>query len=644
MASNAWSLLNTPSANNNIPSSTTTSFFLLFNTHSTPKTLPAAGGGRTPPLPRVARKNRSSYPAISCVSTPPRQKEEAKTNINHTHKLLPNTTPPPEHKKAAAAPNSCPLTPVGFLERAAVVYGDCSSIVYNETTYKWSETYTRCLKLASAISSLGIKKGDVVSVVAPNIPAMYELHFAVPMTNAILNTVNLRLDARTISILLQHCESKLVFVDHQSTSVILDAISQFPPDSQKPILVLVTESHHHIHNNNNNPNGACFHRETYEEMIEKGSQDFVWLQPEDEWEPMTLNYTSGTTSSPKGVLHSHRALFVHTVDALLDWPLPKNSTYLWTLPMFHANGWSYTWGTAAVGATNVCLRRVDAPSVFEAIGKHKVTHMCGAPAVLNMLSNFPARSHEKLERPVHVLTAGAPPPAAVLARTEAMGFVVSHGYGLTETAGLMVTCAWKEEWNSLPALGRAKLKARQGVRTAGSAGADVLCPETGKSVERDGSTMGEIVLKGGAVMLSYLKDPEATARCMKNGWFYTGDVGVMHPDGYLEVRDRSKDVIICGGENLSSVEVESVLYTHPAVNEAAVVARPDKFWGETPCAFVSLKAEAEVKPSEKDVREFCKARLPLYMVPRTVVFKEELPKTSTGKIQKFLLRDMAKWL
>lgn len=528
---------------------------------------------------------------------------------------------------------------MGFLQRAAIVYGDCPSIVYKEMTHTWSETHTRCVKLASAISSLGIKKGDVVSVLAPNVPAMYELHFAVPMANATLNTINLRLDARTISILLQHSESKLIFVDHHSTSVVLDAISQFPLNSRKPILVLITESEFESENHE----GKGFHEETYEDVAKHGNPEFKCLPPDDEWEPITLNYTSGTTSSPKGVLHSHRARFIATMDSLLDWPLPKQSTYLWTLPMFHANGWNYTWGTAAVGATNICLRRVDAPTVFQAINKHKVTHMCGAPAVLNMLSNFPANS-KQLDHPVHILTAGAPPPAAVLNRAESMGFIVSHGYGLTETAGLVVSCAWKQEWDSLPGLERAKLKARQGVRVAGFTEVDVVAAMTGASVEHDGSTMGEIVLRGGAVMLSYLKDSEVTSRCMKNGWFYSGDVGVIHPDGYLEVRDRSKDVIICGGENLSSVEVESVLYTHPAVNEAAVVARPDKFWGETPCAFVSLKAGANEKPSEKDVREFCKARLPLYMVPRTVVFKEELPKTSTGKIQKYLLRDMAKRL
>lgn len=309
--------------------------------------------------------------------------------------------------------------------------------------------------------------------------------------------------------------------------------------------------------------------------------------------------------------------------------------------MFHANGWSYPWGMAAMGATNICLRKFDGPIIFNLIKKHGVTHMCGAPVVLNMLTNSP--NNEKLQNPVQILTAGAPPPAAVLFRTESLGFVVSHGYGLTETAGLVVSCAWKRKWNHLPASERAKLKSRQGVKIVGMTEADVVDVESGVSVKRDGLTLGEVVLRGGAVMLGYFKDPEGTSKCMKeNGWFYTGDVGVMHPDGYLEIKDRSKDVIISGGENLSSVEVESVLYTHPAINEAAVVARPDEFWGETPCAFVSFKERLKSKPSEKEIMEFCRAKLPHYMVPKTVVFKDELPKTSTGKIQKFVLRDIAK--
>ncbi|CAH1437069.1 unnamed protein product [Lactuca virosa] len=530
--------------------------------------------------------------------------------------------------------NSSPLTPLSFLDRCATVYGDCPSVVYGDTTYTWNETRRRILQVASSISNFGIKRNDVVSVVAPNVPAMYELYFAIPMAGAIINSINTRLDARTVSVILSHSESKLVFVDYQSASIILDAISMFSPGLQKPMLVLITDD-------GSTPQSMVGFRCTYESMVENGDPGFNWIRPVSEWDPMTLNYTSGTTSSPKGVVHSHRGMFLIAVDSLIEWSVPKQPVYLWTLPMFHANGWSYTWGTAAVGATNICLRKFDGAIVYDAINKHGVTHICGAPVVLNMLSNVP--NVKPLKKPVNIMTAGAPPPAAVLARAESLGFIISHGYGLTEIGGLTVTCAWKQKWNRFPATERARLKARQGVRTVAFTDMDVVDPESGLSVTRDGSTLGEVVLRGGCVMLGYFKDPVGTTKCMReNGWFYTGDVAVMHPDGYLEIKDRSKDVIISGGENLSSVEVESVLYTHPAVNEAAVVARADDHWGETPCAFVSLKAEMVGKVTEREVAEYCRGKLPGFMVPKTVVFKEELPKTSTGKIQKFILREMAK--
>lgn len=529
--------------------------------------------------------------------------------------------------------NSSPLTPIGFLERAATVYADCPSIVYDSISYTWSQTYRRCLKMASSICSLGIVPGEVVSVLAPNIPAMYELHFAVPMAGAVLNTINLRLDSRTVSVLLRHAQPKLVFVDHQSVSLVLEALSLFPSGRRCPMLVIITEGELEY------PAAKGDFHGSYEQMVSMGSSDFNWVLPKSEYDPLTLNYTSGTTSSPKGVVHSHRGAFIVALDSLLEWSVPKEPVYLWTLPMFHANGWSYTWGMAAVGGTNICLRKFDASVIYANIRQHNVTHMCGAPVVLNMLSNIP--DGKPLERPVHILTAGAPPPAAVLLKTESLGFVVCHGYGLTETGGLVVCCSWKQNWNKFPAAERARLKARQGVRTVGMAEVDVIDPESGKSVARDGKTLGEIVLRGGCIMLGYLKDPESTSQSMKNGWFFTGDVGVMHPDGHLEIKDRSKDVIISGGENLSSVEVESVLYTHPAVNEAAVVARPDEFWGETACAFVSFKEGIKQKPTESDVIAFCREKLPRYMVPKTVVFKDQLPRTSTGKIQKFLLRNMA---
>lgn len=488
--------------------------------------------------------------------------------------------------------------------------------------------------MASSISSLGIQRRQVVSVVAPNTPAMYELHFAIPMAGAIINTINLRLDARTISVILQHSESKLVFVDYQSSSVILEALSLFPENFKKPLLVLITEDGESLQSKFGQ---FCT---TYGEMIENGDQEFNWVRPKSEYDPISLNYTSGTTSAPKGVVHCHRAAFVMSLDSLVEWSVPKNPVYLWTLPMFHANGWSFTWGMAVVGGANICLRKFDANVIHSLIESHKVTHMCGAPVVLNMLCNSP--DGKRVSHPVSILAAGAPPPATVLLRSEALGFLVTHGYGLTETGGLAICCTWKQEWNKLPASERGRLKARQGVRTNSVVKLDVLDSETGESVKRDGLSQGEIVIRGGCLMLGYLKDPEATSKALNNGWFLTGDVGVMHPDGYVEIKDRSKDVIISGGENLSSIEVESVLYMHPAVNEAAVVARPDEFWGETPCAFVSLKDHVKGKVDEKEIVEFCKTKLPKYMVPKTVVFKRELPKTSTGKIQKFLLRDMAK--
>ncbi|XP_010250381.1 PREDICTED: probable acyl-activating enzyme 5, peroxisomal [Nelumbo nucifera] len=534
-----------------------------------------------------------------------------------------------------SAANSSPLTPLGFLERTATVYGDCVSVVYNDLSYTWSQTHRRCLQLASSLTSLGIKRGDVVSVVAPNVPAMYELHFAVPMAGAILNTINTRLDARTISILLRHAESKLVFVDVLCRSLVLDAISLLPPATQSPLLFFITEEANEM--------VAVDDDRTYEGLIKKGDPSFKWVRPENEWAPMILNYTSGTTSAPKGVVHCHRGIFIVTLNSLIDWSVPKHPIYLWTLPMFHANGWTFPWGMAAVGGTNICLRKFDAAAIYRAIHKHGVTHMCGAPVVLNMLANAP--NVQPLPRPVHFLTAGAPPPSAVLLRTESLGFIVSHGFGMTETGGIVISCAWKSEWNRFPATERARLKARQGVRTIGMTAIDVIDPKSGESVRRDGSSIGEIVLRGGCLMLGYLKEPAATSVALSDkGWFFTGDVGVMYPDGYVQIKDRSKDVIISGGENLSSVEVESVLYTNPAVNEAAVVARPDEFWGETPCAFVSLKKSSTQKPSEKEIVEYCRARLPHYMAPKIVVIMDELPKTSTGKIQKFVLRDMAKGL
>ncbi|KAI0510157.1 hypothetical protein KFK09_010757 [Dendrobium nobile] len=536
--------------------------------------------------------------------------------------------------------NNSPLSPLGFIERTAIVHGDRPSVVYNQKVYTWSETYRRCLRLASALSShLRISPGDVVSVISPNIPAMYEMHFGVPMSGAVLNTINTRLDSRTISVLLRHSGSRLLFVDLLSLPLVRSAFELLPADHRPPLLIPIEDPYE----DNSDLTGFDL---TYEKVIGLGDPDFRWIRPTSEWSPMILNYTSGTTSAPKGVVHCHRGIFLVSTDSLIDWCVPHHPVFLWTLPMFHANGWCFPWGVAAVAGTNVCLRRFDGPAVFAAIADNRVTHLCGAPVVLNMLANSPPTASRSLHGTVQILTAGAPPPAAVLARVESLGFAVSHGYGLTETAGLVVSCAWKGyHWDRLPAGERARMKARQGVRTPMMTTMDVVDEATARSVPWDGLTMGEVVLRGGHVMLGYLKDKEATAKAIKDGWFYTGDVGVMHPDGYLEIKDRSKDVIISGGENISSVEVESVMYGHPAVNEAAVVARPDEYWGETPCAFVGLK-EGLVgpPPTEAEVIAWCREKMPHYMVPKTVVFQPELPKTSTGKIQKYVLRNMAKKL
>ncbi|CAH9148516.1 unnamed protein product [Cuscuta epithymum] len=542
-------------------------------------------------------------------------------------------------------PNSCPLTPLSFLQRASTIYGECASVVHNSTVYTWSDTYTRCRRLASAIASiLGPGSGHVVSVIAPNIPATYELQFSVPMAGAVINNINTRLDARTISVILSHGESKVVFVDFQFYPLVLESISMLPRNGQRPLLVLIEDGQDKV-KIDKKIDGSVY--DTYEGLLETGDSGFEWIRPAGEWDPITLNYTSGTTSSPKGVVHSHRSIYAMTVDSLITWFVPDRPVYLWTLPMFHSNGWCFTWGMAAVGGTNICLRKVEPDTVYSHIEKYNVTHMCGAPVVLNMLANFPLA--KPLKSPVRFLTGGAPPPASVVLRIESLGFIVNHGYGLTEVSGVVVSCAWKPKWNGLTPEERARLKARQGVRSLGMMAVDVVEEGSGKSVKRDGVTVGEIVLRGHSIMLGYLKNPEATKKALKDGWFYTGDVGVMHPDGYLEIKDRSKDIIITGGENVSSVEVESVLYSHPTVFEAAVVARPDEFWGETPCAFVALhpninNCPEREKPTGNDIIEFCRERLPHYMVPKTVVFIEELPKTSTGKVQKFELRGMAKKL
>lgn len=467
---------------------------------------------------------------------------------------------------------------------------------------------------------------------APNIPALYELHFAVPMAGAILCTLNIRHDAAMVALLLNHSESKIIFVDYQFLHIAKAALQIMSQKGLKlPHLVLIQESNDH---SNSGANGL-----EYESLLASGETDFAVVRPNDECDPIALNYTSGTTSSPKGVVYSHRGAYLNSLAAALLNEMLTRPVYLWTVPMFHCNGWCLTWAVAAQGGTNVCLRNVTSKGIFNSIANHRVTHMGGAPTVLNMIINAPSHERKPLPGKVSIMTGAAPPPPHVLFKMEELGFNVVHSYGLTETYGPGTVCTWKPEWDSLPPYEQAKMKARQGLHHVGMEEIDVKDPVTMESVPPDGETMGEVMFRGNTVMSGYFKDGKATREAFKGGWLWSGDLGVKHRDGYIELKDRSKDIIISGGENISTIEVESVIFGHPAVLEAAVVGRPDDHWGETPCAFVKLKDGCEA--SAGDIIAYCRDKLPHYMAPRTVVF-EDLPKTSTGKTQKFVLRAKAK--
>lgn len=533
--------------------------------------------------------------------------------------------------------NYSPLSPITFLERSAIIYGDRTSVIYGDLRYTWRETHERCTKLASALTQLGISYGDVVAALIPSTPAMYELHFAVPMAGAVLCALNIRHDSAMLSVLLKHSDAKLIIVDHQFLDVILGAMNILSKTSSDiPQVVLVLDKQSIPVGNFNPPNGTL----EYENLLAAGQLDFEIRRPKDELDPISLNYTSGTTSSPKGVIYSHRGAYLNSLAAILATEVLALPVYLWALPMFHCNGWCFPWGVAAQGGTNVCIRNVTAKGIFRSIAKHKVTHMCGAPTVLNMIINAPASDMCPLPRKVTVVVGAAPPPPQVLFKMEELGFAVTHGYGLTETYGPATVCTWKPEWDVLPPDERAKIKARQGVHHLGLDEVDVKDPVTLKSVPADAKTMGEVMFRGNTIMNGYLKNLDATQEAFKGGWFHSGDLGIKHPDGYIELKDRSKDIIISGGENISTIEVESVIFSHPAVLEAAVVGRPDDHWGETPCAFVKLK-DGNDNVTADEIIKFCRDRLPHYMAPRTVVF-EDLPKTSTGKTQKFVLREKAK--
>ena len=529
------------------------------------------------------------------------------------------------------AANYVPLSPIGFLERAAAVYPRRTAIIHGDLNISYAEAYARARRLASALAARGIGLGDTVSVMAPNIPPVLDAHFGVPMTGAVLNTLNIRLDAANIAFTLDHAETKVLITDREFSHVIKQALAMA---SVKPIVIDIDDPLY-------TGKGERLGEIEYEDFIAGGDPEFAWEGPADEWQAISLNYTSGTTGNPKGVVYHHRGAYLNAVDNIVSAGMTGSSVYLWTLPMFHCNGWCFTWSLAVVGGTHVCLRRVEAGAIFSSIEKYKVTHLCGAPIVMGMLINASAEAKRPLPGKVELFTAAAPPPAAVIAAMEASGFKITHLYGLTETYGPSTLCAWNEEWDVLPADEQAALKARQGVKSPLLAGLEVMDPMTMTPVPRDGLSMGEVMFRGNLVMKGYLKNKAASDEAFAGGWFHSGDLGVMHPDGYIQLRDRSKDIIISGGENISTIEVEDVLYKHPKILEAAVVARPDEKWGETPCAFIFLKAGETM--TEEEVITFCKANLAGYKVPRTIVF-EELPKTSTGKVQKFILRDRAKAL
>lgn len=526
--------------------------------------------------------------------------------------------------------NHAALTPLGFIARTAEVYPERLAIVHGDLRQSWAQTYARCRQLASSLQKIGIGKNDTVAVMLPNTPPMVEAHFGVPMAGAVLNTLNTRLDAETLAFMLDHGEAKALIVDPEFAALMARALKL--RKGTEPIYVIQVEDS--VYGEAAEQIGVI----DYESFVAQGDACFDWQWPGDEWDAIALNYTSGTTGNPKGVVYHHRGAHNNAISNVLEWDMPKHAVYLWTLPMFHCNGWCFPWTVAARAAVNVCLRRVDAQAVFDAIRNHGVTHYCGAPIVHSLLVNASAAMKQGVPAGVKAMVAGAAPPASMIEGMEAMGFDITHVYGLTETYGPATVCAKHESWNALDIGERARLNSRQGVRYHLQRSAAVLDPETMQPVPRDGQTMGEIMFQGNIAMKGYLKNPQATQEAFRGGWFHSGDLAVQHPDGYIQIKDRSKDIIISGGENISSIEVEDVLYRHPAVLAAAVVAKPDPKWGETPCAFIELKAGAET--TEQDIIAHCKKHLAGYKVPRAVVFGE-LPKTSTGKIQKFELRKQA---
>ncbi|HPQ96208.1 MAG: acyl-CoA synthetase [Thiothrix sp.] len=521
------------------------------------------------------------------------------------------------------------LSPLTFLERAASIHPNKTAVVHGRVRRSWAETYRRCRQLASALNRQGIGKGDTVSILCPNLPEHFEAHFGVPMAGAVLNSVNTRLDAAAVAFILQHAETRILITEREMSAIAKGALALLEPE-HRPLVIDIDDPCYE--------GGELLGDITYEAFIANGDPEFEWAGPDDEWDAITLNYTSGTTGNPKGVVYHHRGAYLNAVSNVMSWGMPGQSVYLWTLPMFHCNGWCFPWTMAAVTGVNVCLRHVRAEQILELIRTEKVDHFCGAPIVLGMIAGAAPEQKAGISHTIKVMTAGAPPPAAVIQRMEEMGFVVTHVYGLTETYGPCVVCEWNDEWNGRSVAEKAKLKARQGVRAPMQEGLMVADPATLQPVPRDAETIGEIFMRGNIVMKGYLKNAPTTEESFAGGWFHSGDLAVWHPDGYIEIKDRSKDIIISGGENISSIEVEDVLYRHPQIQDAAVVARKDEKWGEVPCAFVTLKPGATLSAGE--VIDYCREHMARFKIPKKVVFLE-LPRTSTGKVQKFILRQWA---
>tara|TARA_B110000261_G_scaffold115157_1_gene128586 strand:+ start:6578 stop:8203 length:1626 start_codon:yes stop_codon:yes gene_type:complete len=525
--------------------------------------------------------------------------------------------------------NHQPLTPLTFLERAASVFPDQVAIIHGDLRQNYLNLYTRSVKLSSALNKAGIKRGDTVSALLPNTPAMLECHYGVPMSGAILHSINTRLDAAVISFQLNHAESKIMIVDSEYIALAKEALKH---TKNKPKIIEYDDIEYI-------GKREKFKSINYDDFLNEGDETFEWLMPEDEWDAISINYTSGTTGDPKGVVTHHRGAYLLAQGNALTMSMPKHSVYLWTLPMFHCNGWCFPWTMSAISGTHVCLRQVRADKIWHSISEYKVTHLCGAPIVMSVIVDADDIDKRKINHSVQFLTAAAPPPEKILTEMNRSGFNVTHLYGLTETYGPAVVNDWQDHWSKLTQEDQARLKARQGVRYLPLEGLDVLDPITMKPVPRDGKTLGEVMFRGNVVMKGYFKNPKATKEAFSGGWFHSGDLGVMHPDGYLQLKDRSKDIIISGGENISSIEIEEVLYRHDAIEIAAVVAMPHKKWGETPCAFIQTIDKHGI--SEDELKTWCMKFLASYKIPKKFVFTT-IPRTSTGKIQKFLLRDKAK--